>query len=98
MISRCLNRMCLRAVAPPACFVVAAAPTMSQEPGANPFDGEWSLTFDVNTPPGGVTLTNEYGSDSPFHLVFHASKRSFRPGGTFTKAKRGRLVADQQHL
>ncbi len=47
--------------------------------GGNPFDGEWTLTFDVATPPGGVTIRGMYGdSNAPYHLAFQASKRSFR--------------------
>lgn len=59
-------------------FVSAAVPAVSQEAGDNPFDGEWTLTFDVATPPGGVTLTNEYGSDSPYNMMFQASKQSLQ--------------------
>jgi hypothetical protein len=53
--------------------------------GGHPFEGEWTLAFDVATPPGGVTLTDMYGSNSPYHTVFHASKKSFQvqADGTF---------------
>ena len=47
--------------------------------GVNLFDGEWTLTFDVATPPGGVTLRGMYGdSNAPYHMAFQASKRLFR--------------------
>jgi hypothetical protein len=62
----------------------------AQQPGANPFAGEWTLTFDVNTPPGGVTLGDMSGSSSsPYHMVFHASKQSFQVAadGTFSWRK-----------
>jgi hypothetical protein len=77
--------MSLRVAALAGAFVVAAAPVPAQQPGGKPFEGEWTLTFDVATPPGGVTLTDMYGSNSPFHMAFHASKRSFqvKADGTF---------------
>jgi hypothetical protein len=68
--------------------LVAAAPAPAQQPGDNPFEGEWSLTFDVATPPGGVTLTNEYGTDAPYHMAFHASKRSLQVAADGTIAWR----------
>lgn len=66
-------------------FVSAGVSAASQESEGELFDGEWTLTFDVATPPGGVTLTNEYGSISPYHVVFRATKRSFQvqTDGTF---------------
>ena len=72
-----LRRMLVLPVAL-ALFVSAAVPAASQEPGGDPFDGEWTLTFDVATQPGGVTLTNQYGTDSPYHMVFHAAKNSLQ--------------------
>jgi hypothetical protein len=81
MISRCLNRMGLRAAALAGLLVVTAGPLPAQEPGGNPFDGEWTLTFDVATPPGGVALP----WNPHYHMAFHASKRSFqvKADGTF---------------
>ncbi len=67
--------------------LLATARSGGQPPaGGHPFDGEWSLTFDAATPPGGVTLRDMYGSNSPYHMVFQASKRSFQvqADGTFT--------------
>jgi hypothetical protein len=73
-----------------ALFIVAALTALAQQAapagGGNPFDGEWSLTFDVATPPGGVALRDTFGgSNSPYHLVFHALKKSFqvKEDGTF---------------
>ena len=66
-------------------IVGTIASAQGAEPG-NPFDGKWSLTFDVTTPPGGVTLRDTFGgSNSPYHLTFHASKKSFKvkEDGTF---------------
>jgi hypothetical protein len=81
MINRCSNRVGLRAAALAGLLVAAAARAPAQ-PGAAaseiPFDGEWSLSFDVATSPGGVTLTNQYGTDSPYHMTFHASKQSLQ--------------------
>jgi len=81
MICRCPNQMGLRVAALAGLLVVSAAPSPAQQPAGNPFDGEWTLTFDVNTPPGGVTLPY----NSPYHMHFHASKRSFqvKADGTF---------------
>ena len=81
MISRCPNRMSLRVAALAGLFVVAAAPAPAQQPGGKPFEGEWTLTFDVATPPGGVALP----WNPHYHMAFHASKRSFqvKADGTF---------------
>jgi len=68
------------------CALAAISPAAGQQANpTNPFEGQWSLTFDVATAPGGVTLPDMYGSNSPYHLVFHASKRSFQvqADGTF---------------
>ena len=70
-----------------AALIIVGTITSAQgaEPG-NPFDGEWSLTFDVTTPPGGVTLRDTFGgANSPYHLVFHASKQllQVKEDGTF---------------
>jgi hypothetical protein len=69
------------------CALGAACRAVGQQPGGgHPFEGEWTLTFDVATPPGGVTLRDMYGSNSPYHMAFHASKRSFQvqADGTFS--------------
>jgi hypothetical protein len=75
----------LRWVALGYALVMAASRADAQQPGGSPFDGEWTLTFDVNTPPGGVTLRDMYGSNSPYHMHFHASKKTFEvtADGTF---------------
>ena len=87
MISWCPNHMGLRLAALVGLLAAAAAPSPAQQPGGHPFAGDWTLTFDVNTPPGGVTLGDMSGSSSsPYHMVFHASKRSFqvKADGTFS--------------
>lgn len=68
------------------CTLVATASSVEgQQSRNNLFDGEWTLTFDVNTPPGGVTLNDMYGSNSPYNMHFHASKQSLQVNadGTF---------------
>jgi hypothetical protein len=82
MISGCPNQMGLRVAALAGLLVVAAAPVSAQQPGRNPFEGEWTLTFDVATPPGGVPLP----WNPHYHMAFHASKRSFqvKADGTFS--------------
>lgn len=54
-------------------FAAAAEP-----PNIQPFDGEWSLTFRVDTKPGGASFTTTQGvAVSPYHLHFSATT-SFR--------------------
>lgn len=79
-----MNKLGLQSllVAALGCALSATSPAAGQQAGpANPFDGEWTLTFDVQTPPGGVTLP----WNSPYHMGFHGYKRSFRveADGTF---------------
>lgn len=71
----------LRVAALAGLLVVAAEPLPAQQRGGSPFDGEWTLMFDVATPPGGVSLPY----NSPYHMVFHASKKTFqvKADGTF---------------
>ncbi len=63
-----------------ACVVSWAAPPALAQPGAgggNPFDGEWSLTWDINTAPGGATLSIAGGTITPYNTAYHAVKKQF---------------------
>jgi len=64
------------------CALTVASPAAGQQAGAgNLFDGEWKLSFYVDTPPGGVVLPY----NSPYHMHFRGYQHSFRlkEDGTF---------------
>ena len=89
------SRVTLPAAALLAAIVATSAPALAQQPdGRNPFDGEWSLAFDVSTPPGGVSLP----FNSPYHMIFHASKRSLQveADGTFAWRRLRQWIVENQ--
>lgn len=55
-----------------------ALPSTAQQPAGNPFDGQWSLTLDQSTGPGGATLAVSGATISPYHCTYHAEKRQFQ--------------------
>jgi hypothetical protein len=65
-----------------ACVVSCAAPPALAQPGAggggNPFHGEWSLVLDINTAPGGATLTAAGTTTSPYNYAIHAANPQFQ--------------------
>lgn len=64
-----------------ACVVSCAAAPAPAQPGAgngNPFEGEWSLVLDINTAPGGATLTFAGTTTSPYNYAIHAAKQRFQ--------------------
>jgi len=65
-----------------ACLVSWAAPPSLAQPGAgsggHPFDGEWSLVWDLSTAPGGATLSIPGGTISPYNASYHAAKSRFQ--------------------
>lgn len=76
----CSIRTNLRAAALAGLLVVAAASSPAQQSGgggSNPFDGEWSLVWDLSTAPGGVTLALPSETISPYNAAHHAAKEQF---------------------
>jgi hypothetical protein len=59
-------------------LMVSAASAPAQEPGAHPFDGEWSLVWDLTTAPGGATISIPGGTISPYNAAYHAAKTQFK--------------------
>lgn len=71
---------------------LTASPTPGQQSGGrrgNPFGGQWSLTIDITTAPGGATLALPYATISPYHSTYNAQKREFqvKEDGTFEWAE-----------
>lgn len=71
---------------------LTASPTPAQQPAGrsgHPFDGEWSLVWNVATAPGGATIAIPGGTYSPYHAVYHAGKEQFQvhEDGTFEWAQ-----------
>ena len=80
MTSRCPNQVGLRVATLVGLLVVAAAQSPAQQPGgggSNPFDGQWTLVWDVATAPGGATLAIPGGTISPYNAASHAAKEQF---------------------
>lgn len=70
-----------------ACVCLGAAASGQQASSADdasPFDGEWTVTFSVSSPPGGYQLTAGVSSVSPGHLHYRIEKR-------FTVERDGRI-------
>jgi hypothetical protein len=63
-------------------LVAGASPcACGQQPGGNPFDGEWSLILDIATAPGGASM----GGDVTVDYLYRMENRRFevKPDGTF---------------
>src|SRR5688572_10777567 len=71
----------MRMAAALACVVSCfAAPALAQPDAGsgNPFDGEWSLVLDINTAPGGATLSSAGTTTSPYNYEVHAARQRFQ--------------------
>lgn len=78
MIRHCSIRTNLRVAALAGLLVVASATAPAQQPGGNPFDGEWSLVLDVSTAPGGATLIRGDTTISPYNFEIHGANERFQ--------------------
>ena len=60
---------------------LTASPSSARQPagsGGHPFDGQWSLVWDVSTAPGGATISIQGGTFSPYNAAYHAAKEQFQ--------------------
>jgi hypothetical protein len=61
----------------------ATSPSLGQQPaggGGHPFDGQWSLIWDLSTAPGGATFAVQGGTVSSYNGAYHAAKAQFKVG------------------